>query len=356
MMANTNNSAGAPKTPQQVSRPAPQQRCGIVLINTGTPDKPEPEAVARYLLQFLSDPNVVSSKRLIWWFVLRLIVIPRRKHPSAEKYQSIWTNEGSPLVVQHTRLARQLDACLAAEYGRAAVKVVMAMNYGKPELEQTLEQLRQEGITRLLIVPTYPQAAISTTRAVEQRVRTALRRMSWSINLELLPHYFDHPAYIDAIVRSILAQGFQPQSTDRLLFSFHSIPYEHLDAGDLYKAQVDASVQKITQELGLEDGRWELGYQSPFGDADKWLQPYSIDILRRWGREFSGRVFVVCPGFAADCLETLYDISQEFKPTFYDACASAGHTGELHAISCLGDSQIHVQMFAEILRSFLDEN
>lgn len=329
--------------------------CGIILANTGTPDAPTPHAVATYLRQFLSDPNVVSSNRLAWWFVLRFIVIPRRKRASAEKYRGIWTPEGSPILVQHEALARALEAQFAEEVGPGQVVVRFAMNYGKPTIPSVLKELRRMGVRKLVIVPTYPQAAYSTTRAVAHTVVCSLHRMRWKPDYEIVSNYHRNPSYARAIAASVLNAGFDPEGEDRLLLSFHSIPLEHIEDGDTYEHEAGASALAVTDVLGLDRKRWTIGYQSPFGDPDQWLQPYSTDVLKRWGSIGTKRAFFVCPGFAADCLETLYDIPADLEPAFLDACAEAGYVGEFVAIPCLGKTKAHVKVMADVVRPIVKE-
>lgn len=329
--------------------------CAVILANTGSPDKPTPGAVASYLRRFLSDPNVVSSHRLVWWFVLRLVIIPRRKGPSAEKYRRIWTPDGSPITVQHEALARALEERFADELGPGRVVVRSAMNYGKPDMAAVCKELKRTGARRLVVVPTYPQAAFSTTKATAACVRSALRKARWKVPCEVVANYHRSPSYAKAIAASLLAAGFDPEGDDKVLFSFHSVPLEHIEAGDDYEKEVGASVLGIVDELALDRRRWTIGYQSPFGDPDKWLQPYSTDILERWGSVGTERVFFACPGFAADCLETLYDIPHDLRPAYERGCAASGTEGTFVAVPCLGKTKAHVKVLADALRPHLKE-
>ena len=329
--------------------------CGVLLMNTGTPDAPTPNAVASYLLKFLSDPNVVSSHRLAWWFILRFVVVPRRKEASAEKYRTIWTPEGSPIVLQHQALARALDAQFAEEFGPGRVVVRTAMNYGQPDVLSVCRELKRMGVRELLVLPTYPQAANSTTKASAARVGEAIHRARWNVRCEVIANYHRSPSYAKAIAASLLNAGFDPNGDDKLLLSFHSVPLEHLEAGDTYEREVGASALAIVDELELDRKRWTIGYQSPFGDPSKWLQPYSQDILERWGAVGADRVFFVCPGFAADCLETLYDIPADLQPAYERGCAQSGTTGSFVGVPCLGKTKAHVRVLADVVRPRLKE-
>lgn len=329
--------------------------CAVLLVNTGTPDKPTPGAVGSYLRKFLSDPNVVSSHRFVWWFILRLVVIPRRKRASAEKYQRIWTPEGSPIVVQHEALARALQAQFDEEFGAGSVLVRTAMNYGKPDMVAVCKELKRTGVDRLVVLPTYPQAAYSTTRASIARVEEGVRKARWKVRCEVVKNYHRNPSYAKAIAASLLNAGFDPEDEDKLLLSFHSVPLEHIEDGDTYEQEVGQSALAIVDELALDRKRWTIGYQSPFGDPSKWLQPYSTDILERWGAVGAKRVFFACPGFAADCLETLYDIPADLEPAYRSGLEESGAQGEFVGVPCLGKTKAHVKVLADVLRPRLKE-
>lgn len=329
---------------------------GVLLVNTGSPDKPTPRAVRKYLKQFLSDPHVVSSGRLAWWFVLRLIVLPRRSKASAERYRGIWTDEGSPMVSSHAKLAYALESRLAEEFDWGKVMVRFAMSYGKPKTVSAFKEFKARGVDHVIVVPTYPQSAISTTKAAIARVEEGRRRARFRGSVEYVEDYGANPTWYRAIAASILNAGFDPEGDDRLLLSFHSIPLEHIEMGDTYEHEVGTSALAITDVLGIDRKRWTLAFQSPFGDPSKWLQPFSTDVLERWGEVGTSRAFVVNPGFAVDCLETLYDIPHDLEPAFVKGAREAGlEPGAFVYVPCLGKSKAHVKVLADVVRPSIEE-
>lgn len=329
---------------------------GVLLVNTGSPDKPTPRAVRKYLKQFLSDPHVVSSGRLAWWFVLRFIVLPRRSSASAQRYRGIWTENGSPIIESHAKLAHALEERFAEEFGWNRVMVRFAMSYGKPRTVSAFKEFKVRGIDHVIVVPTYPQSAISTTKAAMARVEEGRRKARFKGSVEYIEDYCKNPVWYKAIAASVLNAGFVPGSSDKLLLSFHSIPLEHIEMGDSYEHLVGSSALSITDELGIDRKQWTLAFQSPFGDPSKWLQPYSVDVLSRWGEVGVPRAFVVNPGFATECLETLYDIPQDLEPAFLEGSRSAGvSAGQFVYVPCLGKSKAHVKVLADVIRPSIKE-
>ncbi|MEG0775942.1 MAG: ferrochelatase [Raoultibacter sp.] len=327
--------------------------CGILLTNTGTPAKPTPHAVRKYLSSFLMDKHVVSMNHFIWWFILHLAILPHRGRASAEKYMQIWTEAGSPFITAHEKIVHGLSAAFREESDLGPVEVRFGMNYGKPSIATALRELKAAGCTRLVVLPLYPQSAHSTTEASIDKVRKSLRRVFWHPQVEFINDYHDHPTYIKAIAAAAKHAGFDPHSDDQLLLSFHSIPLEHIEAGDIYEKQVGETVLAVTGELGLERKRWTIGYQSPFGDPRKWLQPFSTDILKRWGETGAESVFFVCPGFSVDCLETLYDVPAELEPAYLNALLVRGpekQQGRFTYVPCLDRSKAQVRVLADVIR------
>ncbi len=306
-------------------------RTGILLVNTGTPDEPRPHAVRKYLARFLMDPRIAPMNRVGWWFVLHLFILPKRGRASAEKYARIWTDEGSPFTVAHGKLVRGLDAQLAEEGLDAVVRC--AMSYSAPFVRDAVRELKEAGCTRLVVLPLYPQSAHSTTGSVSDGVARALRRERWNVPCDFVDNYHDDPTYVRAIAASLRHAGFDPGSDDKVLFSYHSIPLADIEAGDTYELQTGASSLQIAGELGIERNRWTIGYQCRFDKGREWLSPFTRDVLARWAEADVGRVFFVCPNFAVDCLETLYDIEHELKPFYFDQIRKAGREprdGDFH--------------------------
>jgi len=296
---------------------------GLLLVNLGTPDAPTAGAVRRYLREFLSDPRVVQLPRIVWLPILYFLVLPFRPSKSARKYASIWKPEGSPLRIYHERQAQLLRGYLGQKLGKQ-VPVVAAMRYGKPSIAAGLEELRQAGCDRLLVIPMYPQYAQSTTASTEDAIAKALKRWRPAPTLKIVKDFHDHTAYVKAVAKNVNDYWMKTGRPDRLVMSFHGIPKKVSDAGDPYAAQCRESARLIATELGWNDGRAIVTFQSRFGAAE-WLQPYTDATLKQLGKDGVGRVDVVCPGFAADCLETLEEIAQLGREQFLEAGGKEFH-------------------------------
>ncbi|WP_087192923.1 ferrochelatase [Gordonibacter sp. An230] len=331
-------------------------RCGVLLVNTGTPTEPTPRAVRKYLARFLSDPRIAPMNRLGWWFVLHLFILPKRARASAEKYRAIWTAEGSPFDVAHRKLESGLQRTFDDE--GLDVMVRCAMSYGEPTILDSVRVLKDAGCERLVVLPLYPQSAYSTTGAVSDGVKRALRKARWDVPCDIIDNYHDDPTYIRAIAASIEHAGFQPDADDKVLFSFHSIPLADIETGDTYELQTGASSLAVAGELGIDRNRWTIGYQCRFDKGREWLSPFTRDVLARWAEAGVGRVFFVCPNFAVDCLETLYDIEYELKPHYFDCLRKAGQTPDARSflyVPCLDRSRAHLKVLADVLHPYLKE-
>lgn len=329
---------------------------GVLLVNTGTPDAPEPRAVRRYLSRFLMDKRIRPMNPVLWWFILHLFILPKRSKASAEKYKQIWSDEGSFFMASHEKLAHALEDHLS-ESGYH-VRVSLAMSYSNPRIKKEIKALKKEGCDTLLVLPLYPQSAYCTTSSVHDSVKKALRRLHWKPRMLFIQNYYKDPCYIAAMAALIKHAGFSPESNDRLLFSFHSIPLQDIEEGDTYELQTSSTSLQIASELGLERKRWTIGYQCRFDKGREWLEPYTSDVLSRWAEAGEGKVYMVCPNFAVDCLETLYDVEHTIKPFFRDAARKAGRPlGErnLVYIPCLNHSRAHVKVLASVLRPYLED-
>jgi len=298
---------------EQSGVPAP----GVLLVNLGTPDEPTPGAVRRYLREFLSDPRVVTLPRLVWLPILYFLILPFRPGKTAKKYAAIWTKDGSPLRVNHERQAQLLRGSIG-ERLRANVPVFGAMRYGKPSVREGLAALREKGCDRILVIPMYPQYADSTTASVQDSVAKELRRWKPAPQLRVLKDFHDHRAYAKAIAKNINDYWMKHGRPDKLLLSFHGIPKAVVEAGDPYRDQCLESARLIASELGWMDQRTVVTFQSRFGAAE-WVKPYTADTVAELAKQGVGRVDVACPGFTADCLETLEEISMEVRDVFLKA-------------------------------------
>ncbi|MBE0619560.1 MAG: ferrochelatase, partial [Burkholderiales bacterium] len=307
----------------------------------GTPDAPTRAAVRRYLKEFLSDSRVVEIPRPLWWLILNGVILNLRPATSAAKYAQIWEPEGSPLMVHTERQTKLLRGYLGAQ-GRSDLVVDFAMRYGKPSIPSALERLKQQRCERVLVLPLYPQYAASTTATALDAVSDCLRRTRNIPELRMVKHFHDHPAYIAALAEGVRKHWEQHGRPDKLLMSFHGLPRFTLDRGDPYHCECQKTARLLAEALGLAPEQYQLSFQSRFGRAE-WLQPYTAATLAQWGKQGVRRVDVICPGFVADCLETLEEIGMEGRADFLK---SGGK--EFHAVPCLNESDAWIRALAQI--------
>jgi ferrochelatase len=323
-----------------------QQKLGILLVNLGSPDAPTPSAVRRYLAQFLSDPRVIESNRLLWWLILHGVILRIRPARAAKSYQKVWTDNGSPLI-HISRLQTQAIQKILEDRFRGHVIADLAMTYGKPSIESGLEALRKAGARRLLILPLYPQYSATTTAAVFDEVTRVLQGWRWLPDLRMINQYHDHPKYITALANSIKKQWRENDRGELLLFSFHGIPQRYVDNGDPYFCHCQKTARLVADKLALNPSEWKVVFQSRFG-REAWLQPYCSVTLQELPATGIKSVDVICPGFAADCLETLEEIRMENKELFIEA------GGEIfNYIPCLNDNKEHIEALCEILTAHM---
>lgn len=316
-------------------------KTAVLLVNLGTPDAATRPAVKRYLAQFLHDHRVVELTRWLWCPILHFIILPLRSGKVAKKYASIWMEGGSPLLVHTQHLAKALQHSLPD------VPVRMAMRYGNPSIPSVLRQLEAEGMTRLLVLPLYPQYSASTSATVLDAVNKEIATWRRVPELRFIADYHDDAGWLDAMEARIRAHWDLRGRADKLLFSFHGLPKRFERAGDPYPRQCEAGARLLAQRLGLSENEWFLTYQSRFG-REEWLQPYTDKTLEQWGKDGLGTVDVVCPGFAADCLETLEEIAVENDEVFRHAGGK-----QLRYISALNEEPGHVAALAALVRRHL---
>jgi ferrochelatase len=321
-------------------------KVGILLVQLGTPDEPTAKAVRIYLREFLSDPRVVEIPRAVWALILNGIILNVRPKQSAEKYAKVWMKEGSPLKVYTERQAQLLQGRIGMT-ARAPFMVRYAMRYGNPGIAATFDAMRAEGCDRILVVPMYPQYAASTTATAMDEIGRALARVRNQPEMRFVKHFHDDPGYIRALGDSIREYWRANGRPDKLLMSFHGLPRYTLDRGDPYHCECHKTARLLAADLELPDNRWQLVFQSRFGRAE-WLKPYTAQTLEELGRAGLRRVDVACPGFVADCLETLEEIAMEGRDTFI---AAGGK--EYHAIPCLNDRPDWIAALAGIVRGHL---
>ena len=315
---------------------------GVLLTNLGTPNAPTPAALRRYLGEFLADPRVVEAPRLLWRPVLNCIILTTRPRRSARLYREIWTEQGSPLLTISQRQSRALQTALDARFS-GPVKVVLAMRYGDPSIAAGLETLLEANARRILLLPLYPQYCAATTASAFDAVTQALRRRRRQPELRCINHYHDDPGYIGALAARIRQTWTEHPQPERLLFSFHGIPQQYFEQGDPYHCECQKTARLAAEALDLPQDRWRVSFQSRFGPR-QWLKPYTDRLLLEWAGQGVKTVQVVCPGFAADCLETLEEIAIRNRDLFLGAGGR-----ELHYIPALNDSPEHIQALADLV-------
>lgn len=314
----------------------------ILLVNLGTPDAPEAPAVRRYLAEFLGDRRVVDLPRWLWLPILHGIILNTRPAKSAAKYAKIWTPEGSPLKLHTERQAKLLKGLLG-ERGRKDLPIDWAMRYGNPSIPSVLDRLAAAGATHILVLPLYPQFAGSTTASTQDAVDAWRARQKTPPEIALLPDYHQDAGYIAALAAAVREHWTtQGGRGAKLIMSFHGIPQQAVDKGDPYAGQCHATTRRLAAELGLADDAWLATFQSRFGAA-KWLQPYTQPTLEQLARDGVPSVDVICPGFSADCLETLEEISLECREAFL---AAGGR--EFHYIPCLNERPDWIAALADL--------
>jgi ferrochelatase len=322
-------------------------RAAVLLINLGTPAAPTAAAVRPYLKQFLSDPRVVEIPAPIWWPILHGLVLTVRPRRSAAKYAAIWTAAGSPLKVNSEQQALQLRGWLG-ERG-LDIEVALAMRYGEPSVASVLDHLRARHIDRLLVVPLYPQYSATTTATAFDAVNAALARTRNVPEVRWVKHFCDHGGYIEALKARVLDHwrrfGRVTDEGGKLVMSFHGVPRRTLDLGDPYHCQCQKTGRLLAEALGLESGEYAITFQSRFGRAE-WLRPYTASLLQDLGAKRARRVDVVCPGFVADCLETLEEIALEARQLFQRAGG-----GAFHYIPALNDSPAFIDALVHLVQT-----
>lgn len=328
---------------------------GVVILNLGSPKSPEIPDVREYLREFLGDERVIDLHPVVRWLLLNLVILRTRPARSAAAYRTVWTPEGPPLLVITEKLRKAVEAV-------AGMTVYSAMRYAEPSCDTVARRIAADGVTDLLIIPQYPQYAMSSYETAEVRLREALREHAPGVKLTLVQPFYDDPAYIDALAE-VTRPHLDAAPFDKLLFSFHGVPRRHILKGDpshahcftqpdccrvahpcqatCYRHQCVRTMDLLAAKLGLGADRYELMFQSRLG-REEWLRPYTDDRLKALPGEGTKRLLVICPAFTADCLETLEEIAEEGKETFLHA------GGESYTmVPCLNDHPAYVAWTAD---------
>ncbi|EMM3515429.1 ferrochelatase [Citrobacter freundii] len=317
-----------------------QTKTGILLANLGTPDAPTPEAVKRYLRQFLSDPRVVDTSPALWWPLLHGVILPLRAPRVAKLYQSIWMEDGSPLMVyskaQQQALAQRLPD----------TPVALGMSYGLPSLESAVDELLASGVEHMVVLPLYPQYSCSTVAAVWDELARILARKRGIPGVSFIRDYADDSSYIDALAKSARDSFAQHGEPDLLLLSYHGIPQRYADEGDDYPQRCRDTTRELVSALGLPPEKVMMTFQSRFG-REPWLTPYTDETLKMLAEKGTRHIQVMCPGFAADCLETLEEIAVQNREIFLEAGGK-----QYEYIPALNATPEHIEMMVKLTAAY----
>lgn len=309
----------------------------VILVNLGTPEAATEEGIRNFLKAFLMDRRVVDLPRWFWRPLLNIVVLPLRSKRVTHAYQQIWMDGGSPLMVYSKAQQEALQQVLGEEF-----IVELAMTYGEPSLNTVWKKLKSAGVSDICLIPLYPQYSSTTTAPVLDAWHDILKIEHAVPSFSFIAEHYQYPEYTDALKHSILTSGFQPDSKDSLLFSFHGIPERYSKRGDPYAEQCHQTAANVAKSLGLPDSQWQVSFQSRFG-REKWLEPYTDAVLESLPKKGSKRLFIISPAFSVDCLETLEEIAQEGKQTFI---AAGGES--FHYIPALNQNAEYIHLLAKI--------
>lgn len=321
-------------------------KTGVLLTNLGTPDEPTASALRRYLREFLSDPRVVEIPRVIWMAILHGVILRVRPKKSAALYESIWTDQGSPLLTISLQQKEKVAQALTTEYGDNVI-VDVAMRYGNPSIDSALERFQEQGVNNIVVLPLYPQYGGPTTGSTFDAVVNKLKTWRWIPSLHFQSGYHDHPLYIEALVESIKQHVAEHGKPDKLVLSYHGMPKYFLDQGDPYYCFSHKTTRLVAEKLGLSEDEFVMTFQSRFGKAE-WLKPYTDETLSELAHQGCKHVAVISPAFSADCLETLEELVHENREIFM--CAGGE---EYHYIPALNDNEKHIEAMVDLVKTHI---
>ena len=317
-------------------------KIGVLLTNLGTPSAPTKKALRPYLKEFLSDPRVVEIPRLIWWLILNLVILNIRPRRSAAAYSTVWTEKGSPLMFHTKAQADKVRAELQQRYGTNII-VEFAMRYGNPSIEKVLDQMMQQGVKKLVVLPLYPQYSGSTSGSTFDAIANDFCQRRFLPELRFINHYHDYPPYINALVEKIEHHWKTKPRADKLIFSYHGIPKRYLTNGDPYHCECYKTTRLVASRLGLSDDQYMTTFQSRFG-REEWLKPYTDHTLKSLPTEGIKSVQMICPGFSSDCLETIEEIGIENREYFMEAGGE-----DYQYIEALNSDESHINALVSLI-------
>ncbi|MAA63990.1 MAG: ferrochelatase [Alteromonadaceae bacterium] len=322
------------------------EKIGVLITNLGTPDAPTSKALRRYLKEFLSDPRVVEVPRFLWWLILNCVILVFRPRLSAKAYSKVWQADGSPLLLHTARQCEQLRQTLTKTHGDKVV-VAFAMRYGSPAISTVLEQLQREGVTKLLVLPLYPQYSASTSASTFDAIAADFTQRRWLPDFRFVSHYHDYPPYIEAMATHIRAHWDKHGRSDKLILSYHGIPKKYLLNGDPYHCECHKTSRLLAECLGLDPADYKTTFQSRFG-REEWLTPYTDETLKALPEQGVKSIDVFCPGFSSDCLETIEEIDEENRGYFMQAGGQ-----KFSYISALNAEPHHIAALAQLIEANL---
>ena len=315
-----------------------EQKKGVLIAYLGTPDSPDVLSVRRYLKEFLSDPRIIEVPKIIWWFVLNIFILNFRSFNSARLYKSIWTDGGSPLLVNCIKIKEKVQKSLPSNY-----QVALGMRYGNPSIKSALNELKEANCRDIEVITLFPHYSATTVGSIFDAVSTEIKSWRWVPSVKFLNSYHDNPLLIE-ILSERIKKSFESQGKpDKLVFSYHSIPKKYFDSGDPYHCLCQKTSRLIAEKLSLDEKDYITAFQSRFGPSE-WLKPYTSETMKSLPKEGIKSVQVVSPGFGVDNLETLQEIDIENKEYFEDAGGE-----NFHYIPCLNDDDDHVEFLISLI-------
>tara|TARA_B100000886_G_scaffold335166_1_gene291812 strand:- start:356 stop:1357 length:1002 start_codon:yes stop_codon:yes gene_type:complete len=316
------------------------KQIGILITNLGTPDSPTKKGLKKYLNQFLMDRRVVDISRLLWVPLLKLIILNVRPKKSAKLYRSIWTKDGSPLLAISKKILERLKDDFKDDKN---LFFDLGMRYGNPSINKALKRFKEKGISKIIVLPLYPQAGSPTTSSTMDAVNKFLSEQSWTPNLRFISGYHDNDNYIGSISKSIEDSFSKNGKPDKLIFSYHGMPERYLHEGDPYFCFCHKTTRLVAEKLKLNNDEYEMAFQSRFG-YEKWLQPYVDEMIPNLAKNGTKHLQIISPGFSADCLETLEEIDIEYRELFEE------HGGKKYSyIPCLNDSDDQMELVKNLI-------